>query len=295
MSTPLRFLVLAYAACALIWGTTWYAIRVCVGPGGYPLLEALVLRFGIAAVILGAFATRVSPWPRGRATWAWLGLAGVLNAVGYSLVYEGEAHISGGLAAVLSGVQPLLMAALLTITGQDRVARGELVGAGLSLLGVAGIFLDRIDVSWDQGLGVALVLGSVVCVTIYLSIMKRHARDAHPLAATVVFVGTTALALLVALVVRGPATLLWPPPLGPTLALAYLTLFGSVIAFATYFWLLSRVSLMTTGTLAFVFPLVALVVDAAFEDAVHLAPRTYLGVGLTLAGLGVSLRSRARL
>jgi len=44
--------VAAYVACALIWGTTWYGIRACIAPGGYPTLTAVALRFAIAAVVV---------------------------------------------------------------------------------------------------------------------------------------------------------------------------------------------------------------------------------------------------
>src|SRR5215510_16077874 len=60
-----RAVPVAYLACALIWGTTWYAIRVSIAPGAYPTLAALALRFAIAAVILLPFAARARPWPRG--------------------------------------------------------------------------------------------------------------------------------------------------------------------------------------------------------------------------------------
>ena len=59
---------LAYVVCALVWGTTWYAIRVCIGPGGYPSFLSAALRFTIAAAILGAaLALGIGkPRPRGN-------------------------------------------------------------------------------------------------------------------------------------------------------------------------------------------------------------------------------------
>ncbi|HEY0476873.1 MAG TPA: hypothetical protein VGD37_05085 [Kofleriaceae bacterium] len=52
-----RAVVAAYVACALIWGTTWYAIRVSIT--AYPTFVALALRFAIAAAILLPIAARV--------------------------------------------------------------------------------------------------------------------------------------------------------------------------------------------------------------------------------------------
>jgi len=276
----------AYAACALIWGTTWYAIRVCLE--GYPMYAAVALRFAIASAILIPAAVRARPWPEGRA-WGYLVLAGVLDAGAYLLVYIGEERVSGGIAAVVYGTQPLILALLLTATRMEPLTRRHVIGALVSLAGVAVLFRDRMDVSPQQALGVVLVLGSVVVSTIYSMIMKRHGARVSALVSTTIFLAVTAIVLgAVALVAHEP--LPWPPPAGPTLALCYLAVIGSVAAFLVYFWLLDRTSLLTTSTLVFVYPLVALAIDAAFEHSITLGARAYVGAAVTLGGLAVSLR-----
>lgn len=283
-----RAVVVAYLACALIWGTTWYAIRVSIT--AYPTSVSLALRFAIAALILLPIAARARPWPRGR-VWGWLALAGVLDAVGYLLVYLGEERVSGAVAAVVYGTQPLILALLLTVARIERLTRRHLVGAAISITGVVVLFLDRLDVSAHQAAGVGLVLGSVVVATSYAMIMKRKAGQLNGLVATTIFLAITAVVLgAVALVARQPVP--WPPPLAPTVALLYLAIVGSVIAFLSYFWLLGRTGLQVTSTLVFVFPLVALVIDALFERELPLGPRAYLGAAITLCGLGVSLVRR---
>jgi drug/metabolite transporter (DMT)-like permease len=281
-----RSTIIAYLVCAFVWGTTWYAIRVCIGPGGYPTIPAAALRFALAAILLAPLAFRARPWPRGR-QWGWLVIAGILDACGYGLVYTGETHIVGGLAAVIFCTQPLLLAILLMGTRMEKVGWGDVVGALISLAGVGVIYADRLDVSGSQALGVVLILGSVLASTTYSMIMKRHADDVHAFAATWIFLAVTAVCLCAVAAVDG-FDLPWPPPVTPTLALVYLAVFGSVIAFATYFWLLSQVTLMTMSTLSFVLPIIALVIDALFES-VKLGARAYLGAAVTLSGLIVSL------
>jgi len=278
--------IAAYAACALIWGTTWYAIRACIAE--YPTYAAVALRFAIAVAILVPLAIRARPWPRGK-TWFYLVLAGVLDATAYLLVYLGEERISGALAAVLYGTQPLILALLLVIARIERITRKHVIGAVVSLAGVAVLFLDRLDVSGRQALGVVMVIGSVVVATIYSMIMKQHARRVNGLVATTVFLAVTALVLgIVAVIAREPIP--WPPPLVPTIALLYLAIVGSVVAFLVYFWLLGKTGLLVTSTLVFVYPLVAIVTDAFFERDLPLGARSYLGVAITLGGLAVSLR-----
>ena len=287
---PVSQSVLAgYLACALIWGTTWYAIRACIAE--YPTYAAVALRFAIAAAILVPLAIRARPWPT-RKVWGWLVLAGILDAGAYLLVYLGEERISGALAAVLYGTQPLILAVPLTVARIERITKRHVLGAIVSLAGVAVLFLDRLDVSARQGVGVVMVVASVVIATVYSMIMKQHAKRVHGLVSTAIFLAVTALVLgVVAVIAHEPIP--WPPPVVPTIALLYLAVVGSVVAFLVYFWLLGKTGLLVTSTLVFVYPLVALVVDALFERDLPLSGRSYLGVAITLGGLAVSLRGRA--
>jgi drug/metabolite transporter (DMT)-like permease len=283
-----RAVLLAYLACALIWGTTWFAIRVCIGDGAYPTLVALAARFVIASLLLLPFALRTRPWPHGIA-WLYLVLAGVLDAAAYTLVYYGEESVSGGLAAVVYGTQPLILAVLLQVFRIEALSRRHMAGAVISLAGVGVLFLDRLDVSTEQAVGIALIVGSVLLSTMYSMVMKRQTTGG--LVATTVFLGVTAIVLTIVALASGQK-LPWPPPLEPTLALMYLALIGSVVAFLAYFWLLGKTSLVVTSTLVFVYPLVALLIDALFEREVALGARAYLGAGITLGGLAVTLRRR---
>ncbi|MBC7976550.1 MAG: EamA family transporter [Myxococcales bacterium] len=280
--------VAAYLACALIWGTTWFAIRVSIA--AYPTYVALALRFALASAILLPLALRARPWPRGR-VWGWLVLSGVLDALGYLLVYLGEERIPGALAAVVYGTQPLILALLLTAVRIERLTRRHVIGAVISLAGVIVLFLDRLDVSPHQAAGVVLVLGSVLTATLYSMIMKQKAAEQNGLISTTIFLTVTAIVLgVIALVAGDPIP--WPLPLRPTLALVYLAVIGSVTAFLLYFWLLARTSLVVTSTLVFVFPLVAIATDALFEHDLPLSARAYLGAAITLTGLAVSLLRR---
>jgi drug/metabolite transporter (DMT)-like permease len=285
-----RKVVAAYVACAAIWGTTWYAIRASIGDDAYPTMVGVALRFAIAAAVLVPIAARLGPWPRGRA-WLYLVVAGALDAGAYALVYLGEERVSGGVAAVVYGTQPLVLALLLAVTRLERLTARHLVGAVISLGGVAVLFRNRLDVSARQALGVAMVVGSVVIATVYSMVMKRHGGRVHGVVATAVFLAVTAVVLVaVAIVVGEPVP--WPPPAAPTAALLYLAIVGSVVAFLAYFWLLGATSLQLTSTLVFVYPLVALAIDAAFEREIALDAGAYLGAAITLGGLAVSLRQR---
>jgi drug/metabolite transporter (DMT)-like permease len=286
MLTPL-----AYVTCALIWGTTWFGIRRCIGPGGYPTFAAAALRFAIAGAIL--LAVRALGWgrpgPRSPRQVGALVLCGALSAIGYALVYAGEQSISGGLAAVIYGMFPLCTALIATIGRVEAIPRRALAGSTLALAGIGLVFADRLEVSRAQGAGVLLVLASVFVSALYSTILKRVASDVHPLASTGIFLGTAAFSLAAAAPLLEHRSLPWPPPLGPTVALVYLAVVGSVLVFLAYFVLLKRVTLMTLSTLALVEPVVALTVDAIGERDVVLSPRSYAGVAVTIGGVALSI------
>src|SRR5262245_3788877 len=192
-----------------------------MGAGGYPTVEAAALRFALATLLLLPFALRLRPRPAARAQWGWLTVAGVLDAVGYALVYLGEERVPGGLAAVLFATQPLIMALLLTATRIERIRPTDFVGALVSLAGVGVIFADRVDVSERQAIGVAMILGSVVASTIYAMILKRHGTGLHAVVSTTIFIGVTAICLWLAVFVTGGPHIPWPLPVAPTFALIY--------------------------------------------------------------------------
>jgi drug/metabolite transporter (DMT)-like permease len=196
------------------------------------------------------------------------------------------------MAAVLYGTFPLCTAIVATLARVEKVTARALVGSGIALVGIAIIFADRLQVSRAQGIGVLLVLASVIVSSIYTTILKRAASDVNPLATAGVFLTTSAVALglFAACVDRRPIP--WPPPAGPTLALLYLAIVGSVFVFAAYFYLLKRVTLMAISTLVLIEPVIALLVDAVGEANVVLVPRTYVGMAVTIVGVAVSVLAR---
>jgi drug/metabolite transporter (DMT)-like permease len=284
-----------YIACALVWGTTWFAIRRCIGPGGYPVVAGAALRFALATAIL-AVAWRLGwarPGPRGARQLKPLLWSGLLGAVSYALVYLAERSISGGLAAIVFGTFPLVTALVATVTGVERVKPRALVGAAIALAGIAIVFADRVEVSAAQGVGIVLMLGAVLASAVYSTVIKQVGEDVHPLATTGVFIGVTAAVLGVGAAVVEREAPPWPPPLGPTVALLYLAVVGSVLVFAGYFYLLKRVSLMTMSMIVVIEPLVAVAVDAVWEHEVVLGPRSYAGMVVTLGGVAASVLVRS--
>ncbi len=286
-------IVCAYVACALVWGTTWFAIRLSVAPDGFPPFMSVAMRCTVAALIVAAFslAGKVKTQKPSSDQILWLALAGALSAVGFGLVYTAEKWISGGICSILNATSPLLMALVATLTGAERVSRGSVIGSVLAFGGILLIFQERVHASADQALGICLMLGSVLLAVINNVILKRHTREQHPLASTGAFAIVCAIIFWILTGAVEARPLPMPLPVVPALAVGYLGIFGSVVAFASYFYLIKRVPLMTITSLVFFPPMIALLVDAIWEKTVVLGPESYLGIAVTLLGVAVSVFS----
>lgn len=284
-------IALAYITCGLIWGTTWFAIRVCVAPGGYAPFMAGALRFSIATLVLGSIWI-ARPFKIGELTvrnLIWIAITCLSSSAGFAMVYTAERWISGGLAAIISSTAPLMMAVIATVSGAERVSRSSLLGSLVALGGVMAIFQGSLQASSKQAFGVGLLLLSVVVSQINSALLRQHTQGLNPFVTTTLFSIISGLTFWIATIVVEQRGLPIPPPLGPTIACAYLGIFGSVIAFLCYFYLLKRVRLMTVTTLVFYPPLIALGVDAVWEKGFVAGPETYVGMLITLVGVAICL------
>ena len=123
--------------CAVIWGTTWYAITWQLGT--VDPVASLTWRFGLAALVLflGCAATRRSlRLTRGQHL-ATMGQGAFVFAVSYSFTYAAEAHVTSAIVAVVFAALAFLNLVLFRVVVGQKAARAAWVGAGLGIVGVA--------------------------------------------------------------------------------------------------------------------------------------------------------------
>lgn len=282
-----------FIACVAIWGSTWIAITFQLGRVA---AEASVFyRFLLAAVLLFAFClARRLPLRYTVREHAWIALQGVLMfGVSYILVYFAEEHVVSGLVAVGYSASPLL--GMLGMWAFFRTPMTRRVTAG-SLLGIAGITL----VFWPElgrehvgnpVLGAVYTALAVITSTLGSMVAHRNQQAGLPLWQSM------AWGMLYGALFSLGWTLASGEPLGfqPTpayvLSLLYLTVFGSIVAFAAYLTLLKRIGAARSGYIGVMVPIVALVISAAFESFRWQA-LTWLGIAISVAGNIVILREK---
>jgi drug/metabolite transporter (DMT)-like permease len=258
-SNPLARYV-AFASVAIIWGTTWVAIKLSLQ--GYPPVTGAMLRFVFGIAMLGLYArvTRLSlVLPRHTIVWVAV-TAFLVYVIDYGLVYWGEQYLNAGVTAILFAVVPLattLGSAFAFRT--ERFRYRQLAGIFVGLLGMVAVFLDPLVAT---GFSVKVTLAAVAIVVAAMAaafnivIAKRHLMliGAVPLTLHQMLWGTLGLGIISAITGE------WRHvhySLGATLAVLYLGLAGSAVAFVMYYSLLRTMRASTLSTISYVTPLVA--------------------------------------
>jgi drug/metabolite transporter (DMT)-like permease len=254
-------IIIAFAAIYIIWGTTYLGIRIAIET--IPPFLMAGLRFILAGgVMLAVLLARGAKLPR-RVHWRSVLIIGVLMVVGGNgLVAFAEQRVASGLAALIVATEPVWIALLewLIYKGQRpslQVAIGLVIGfTGMALL---------VDPGQNAGVaGYDLVgIGIVLAATLLWSIGGLYSRRAPLPAETLVGIAAEMLVGGVLLVVLGvitgePARLDWRAiSLSSALAFFYLTIFGSIVAYSAFIWLLKTSDPSKVATYAYVNPIVA--------------------------------------
>jgi drug/metabolite transporter (DMT)-like permease len=277
----------------LVWGSTYFAIRITVRT--LPPVSAASARFLVAGTILIALAAAGGQLR--AVSWRGVGLAAVpgvlLGACGNGLVMLGERTVESSVAALIIALAPLLMA-LMTM-GLDRRLASRRALWGL-LLGFAGLILllrPQPGAQIDPR-GALTVLGATVAWAAGSVFAGRRPTGMGAAATSGFQMLAAGLALAVAAAAfREPAPVLDAAAVPALWALAYLVVFGSLIGFSAYSWLLSRAPLSLVSTYAYVNPVVAIALGVTFLRESFGVPEL-LASAVIVGGVGLIVSSPQR-
>ena len=250
----------AYSAICVIWGTTFVAIRVAIET--VPTLLVTGVRFIIAGVIL-AVIVRITGarLPQGRREWMQQAFAGMIMAgVGNALVVFAEHSITSGLAALLAATIPIWMAVMESLLGRAPLTPQRVVGLALGFGGVGLLVapaIGRPDVTAGFFLAVGAMQLSAVCWNGGTLYSRSRSTHADPLGRSVVQMLAAGLSVTLFAYLTGERITASMFSTRSTIALLYLAVFGSVVAFWAYNYALTKLSAGKVSSYAYVNPLVA--------------------------------------
>lgn len=277
-----------FGTLCLIWSSTWIMIKV--GLQGAPPFTAAGLRFIIAAfVILAIVRLRRIRLPRSR-TFLLLSIyLGVIQlGLAYALVYWSEQYLSSGLTAILFSTMPLMVAVLARVFLGDRLSPAKIGGIVFGIAGVYAIFRENVSLGGERmALGILAALGSAFCASVSSVIVKRFSKAYSPFASILLphaFAGV--LLTTAGLSIERSTPITWS---GTTyMTVLYLALFGSVSAFALYFWIIKHVDVTVLSYQTFIIPVLASVLGWIFlGETITLS--TAVGGGMIIAGIALAV------
>ena len=287
---------LALGTVYLVWGSTYLGIRVMVRY--LPPLVAMGTRFVVAGALMavgvrlltGRGALRVSGRQLGSAA-----LVGVLLlTVGNGGVAIAEQTLPSGLAALLVAAMPLWLVALRALAG-DRPLRLTVLG---TLVGFAGIAVLARPGSAGPGVhawGAFVVILATISWATGTFLSPRLAMPGSPFVATTYEMLAAGLTMLLAATVGGElrGLHLADVPAEGWWALAYLIVFGSLVAFTAFVWLTRSAPLSLVSTYAYVNPVVAVLLGWLLL-AEPLTAAVVAGGSLAVLGVAIVVRSERR-
>jgi len=276
----------AFWLLGLVWGSSFLWIKIAVGQMPPLTVAALRLLVGLAG-LLAVVAVKRQPFPHDAPRLATYAVLGALqSAIPFGLIAWGETKIASGLAAILNGTMPLFTVVIAHLWLRDeRITPAGLAGLVAGFAGV--VVLGSRDVgpagfagsAWGQ----AALLIATVSYALAAAFSRKRLRGEPPLvqATMVVLTGDVILWAAVGVAER-PLHLSGPPIVW--VALAWLGLLGSCLAYLLYFYLINAWGATRASLVSYVFPVVGLILGIAILGEPADA-RLLLGSGLVVAGI----------
>jgi drug/metabolite transporter (DMT)-like permease len=250
-------LALAFAAIYLVWGSTYLAIRYAVET--IPPLVTAGIRHTVAGGILLAWACVRGYRPR-REHWIAGAIVGAFFfLIGHGTLHWAEQHVASGLAALLIATEPMFILVLAWASGQQKISRISALGLACGVAGVAILTGVELNMKATSLLGMIAVLVGSLSWAAGVVVSPKLKLPTDALARTAVPLVCGAIMLLVTAGVTGEFhALRWSAvSLRSLLGLAYLIVFGSIVAFTAYTWLLQRCPPALVATHTYANPVVA--------------------------------------
>ena len=262
----------------LIWGSTYFFIKLAIG--SLPPLGMLGLRFVVAGIILYALLRFRGVSAPTRQGWGWsLVIGTLLLAGGTGLVTLAERDASSSVAAMMLAVSPLF-AVLFGLIWGERAGVREWLGIGVGLLGIGLLNVSELHATPIAAL---LLILAPLCWT-FGSQWSRRLPLPGGLMNSAAQMLTGGAALLGLSLFTGER---WHAPTPTRVwSLVYLIVFGSLLAYSAYTYLVTHTRPALATSYAYVNPLVAVLLGVGLGGE-SLTKLGWLALGIIVGGVGL--------
>ena len=270
-----------------MWGTSYAFIKLGVETLPTFTLIAARLLIGFALLATVVFVARES-LPRSPRMYGHLAVMAAINIViPFTLITHAEQSVDSAVAAILNGAVPLIVIVLAALVFHDEpITVNRLVGVVVGYVGVIVLVLPGLSAAGGSAFGGEIaLLGSTIAYAIGAVYARRNIRGLRPMIPAVFQVGFALLMVgVLAFTFEQPLAVSWT--LDAVIAVVWLGLLGSGLAYLLMFRLLSRIGATATSQLAYLLPVVGIVTGALmFGEQVDLP--VAVGTGLILGGIAL--------
>jgi drug/metabolite transporter (DMT)-like permease len=279
----------ALAAVCFFWGTTYLAIRISIET--LPPAFAIAARFiASGSILLIAARLRNAHLPRGRELWIACGCGCLILGIGNAASFYSELFIPSGLVGLLTTLSPFWMTGIEAMTGGERLNRVTIVGMAIGFAGTSLLLLPGSGGFGKQTLiGLLIMQVGIIGWTGGSVIQRRQKIRAHP-----IVIG--AVQQLAAGILYIPITLFVPHPAivlssRSVLALVYLVIFGSIVAYSAYIFAMDRLPVAIASSYPYINAVVAMWLGWLFFSE-PFGLRETAAMAIIFAGLAV-VKSRS--
>lgn len=275
----------AYIGVVIIWSTTPLAIKWSgEGPGFLFGVSARMLIGALVCVALLMLLSRRLSWHRDAVKTYMAGGLGVFGAM--TSVYWGAQYIPSGLISVIFGLTPIVTGLMAGLWLQERaLTPNKLAGISLAIAGLVMIFFRGMHLGDQANYGIAAVLLAVTLHSLSMVLVKRINAQISGLESTSgALLIATPCYLVVWLVFDGQ----WPQHLDLRAvgAIVYLAIFGSVLGFVMFFYVLKQIDASRVALVTLITPVMALLLGQILNNE-QIGIEVYLGSMLILLGMSL--------
>ncbi len=286
-----------FLTATVVWGSTWLAIKYQLGTVAPEW--SVAYRFALAAVLLAIWCVATGRSMRFSARnhffLATLGIT--LFGLNYICVYWAERYVASGLVAVVFSTIVFMNPIGMRFAFGTPLSARTFIAATLGVAGIALLFLPELTAArsgGDAGLGVAFgLIGTAVASAGNMVAMRNHDAGIPTFPGTTWGMAYGAVTAAIVAIVQG-VSMSFDSSTDYLLSLAYLSVFGSIVAFGAYLTLLKRVGGGPAAFVGVATPIIALALSTLFEGY-RWTWIAVLGVVLAVIGNWIALSpARAR-
>ncbi|MBI9070351.1 MAG: EamA family transporter [Melioribacteraceae bacterium] len=253
-------IIFGYILICLLWGSTWLAIRV--GLDSLTPIFSAGFRFIIAAalfyILIKVKKVEIKTDPLAIKLYLMMGFLSFV--IPFGLVYWAEQFIPSGLASILFGFFPFatILFSRFLIKG-DQIDIYQVAAVILGFIGLIVIFSENLSIELDNSFfGMLAVLGSAFLQGFNAVMIKKYGKNLNP-------VSMNFFPVLIAGICMMLLSLLFEDlsrnryDFGAFFSVTYLAVFGTLITFSIYYWLMKRMNVVILSISSFITPIVAVI------------------------------------